>query len=113
MLVGASGRRTTMMTKPLDRAKLAKLCEMLASSHDGEVLAAARKASKRLRAAKTTWTEAINPSSQLSPMFKPAAEQPHPWGDPAMAYRRSDLASCKRALSNHPPHSLISSPRTS
>ena len=34
------------MTNPLDREKLAKLCELLASPHDGEVLTAARMASE-------------------------------------------------------------------
>jgi hypothetical protein len=40
---------------------------MLGSSHDGEVLAAARAAQELLRAARMTWHDAVNPTYHNTP----------------------------------------------
>ncbi len=45
--------------EPLDRKRLKKLLAMLASSHDGEVLNAARLASAMLRDAGLGWSDII------------------------------------------------------
>ena len=41
----------------MQRARLAKLCALLSSDKDGEVVAAARKASKLVHASGLTWLE--------------------------------------------------------
>ncbi len=44
---------------PKDRDRLVKLVGMLGSEHDGEVLAAARKATALLKEAKLTWADVV------------------------------------------------------
>jgi hypothetical protein len=44
---------------PLDRKRLAKVLAMLESSHDGEVLAAARLAASMLREAGLGWSDLV------------------------------------------------------
>jgi len=45
----------------IDRKKLSKLLGLCSSNHDGEVLAAARKADALVRRAGLTWPEVIEP----------------------------------------------------
>src|SRR5262249_29758932 len=47
----------------LDRTKLIKVLGMLGSAHDGEALAAARRAQELIRAAGMTWAQAFGDSS--------------------------------------------------
>jgi len=49
----------------LDRELLVKILGMAGSLHDGEALAAVRKAYALIRDAKTTWDELIQPFAQL------------------------------------------------
>lgn len=50
------------MTVTLNRSRLAKLLGMLGSSHDGEILAAARAAEKYRREAGITWFQILSAS---------------------------------------------------
>jgi hypothetical protein len=64
----------------LDPDKLAKVCEYLTSSHDGERAAAAFKASTMLRDAGVTWTELVDwavayHSIKAQPQEAPKAQQ--------------------------------------
>ncbi len=66
----------------LDRDLLIKFLGMLGSEHDGEVLAAARKATAALKAANLTWADVIlqeRPAAG-SPQ-KPSAAADHATGD--------------------------------
>lgn len=56
-----------------DRSILAKVLGMLGSSHDGEVVNAARKADELLKAKGTTWPEVLG----LDDMEQPASEPYH------------------------------------
>jgi len=62
-----------------ERDKLARICEMLTSNQDGEVLTAARIATKMIKAAKMTWTEILGatpPQPTQNPRrAKPQREQ--------------------------------------
>ena len=53
--------------EPLDRARLEKLLGLLGSPHDGEALAAARKADALVRAAGLTWREVLAGPDQPPP----------------------------------------------
>jgi hypothetical protein len=55
------------MTLMLPRAKLAGVLGMMGSSHDGEVLAAARQAERIRRDAGVTWAEIIAPEATIDP----------------------------------------------
>ncbi len=58
--------------------RLAKVCGLLASSHDGERAAAAAKASEMLRAAGWSWRDLVERGAKPAP---PAAAQHQPCGD--------------------------------
>jgi hypothetical protein len=47
------------MTVPLDRERLAKLLGLLGSEHDGEVVAAARRADALVRGTGLTWRDVL------------------------------------------------------
>jgi hypothetical protein len=51
------------MTAALDREKLASVLGMLGSSHDGEVLSAARQAERLRRGAGLTWPDILLPAA--------------------------------------------------
>ena len=55
----------------LDRDRLAKLLGMLGSAHDGEVVAAARRADAMVRASGLTW-RAIVVANDAQPQLDPA-----------------------------------------
>jgi hypothetical protein len=49
----------------LDRDRLGKLLGLLGSTHDGEVLAAARQAERMRREAGTTWPDILAPGAAI------------------------------------------------
>lgn len=55
------------MMPDIDPSRLAKLCEMMASPHDGEALTAARKANELIRGAGLTWTDIVMGSNNERP----------------------------------------------
>jgi hypothetical protein len=57
----------------VDRGRLAKLCGMLGSSHDGESLAAGRAADALIRHAGLTWPSVLEP--QVDPVAEQACRQ--------------------------------------
>ena len=61
------------MSNTLDRALFIKVCGLLTSSHDGEVVNAARRANAMLKAAGMTWEEALASENQSRPRkFQPS-----------------------------------------
>ena len=50
------------MTALVDRQRLARVCGLLGSDHDGEALAAARQAEKIRQKVGLTWAELLVPS---------------------------------------------------
>ena len=55
------------MTALVDRRRLARVCGLLGSDHDGEVLAAARQAEKIRKKVGLTWEELLAPSTRRRP----------------------------------------------
>ncbi|MET4698375.1 hypothetical protein ABIE65_001392 [Constrictibacter sp. MBR-5] len=68
---------------PADRQRLAKICGLLGSDHDGERASAARAATAILLAAGLTWEQLI-----LAVAPEPAAEPQRDPTDDALAYLR-------------------------
>jgi hypothetical protein len=61
------------MTAPLDRDRLAKICGLFSSAHDGERAAAALLADQLVRTAGLTWQQIIpNPVLTTSTPIEPA-----------------------------------------
>ncbi len=93
------------MTTAFNRATLAKVLEILDSSHAGEALAAAKLASAMVREAGLTWDEILVPdirprANQLTAAGRPAGSGP-------FGYRRD------RELSPHEQFFMVLlSPRT-
>lgn len=66
-----------MLTRA-QRTKLALICGLMTSEHDGEVLSAARKATEIIRGANTTWADVIGlPSSPRRPTYSPPPRPLH------------------------------------
>jgi hypothetical protein len=59
------------VTDKLDRAKFARVCEMMTSSHEGERLSALSRADAMLKAAGTTWTEVLHAKPESPATYKP------------------------------------------
>ena len=55
------------MTALVDRQRLARVCGLFGSDHDGEVLAAARQAEKIRQKLGLTWEELLVPSTRRRP----------------------------------------------
>jgi len=66
-----------------DLQKLAKLCGLLGSTHDGEIVAAARKATALLAAKGATWAEAF----QVVPETAEASPAHHQQVKELLAYK--------------------------
>ena len=71
-----------------DAERLVKLLELMASDHDGEALAAARKASHFLKEKGLRWSQVLmveveKPQEKPAPPSHPAAQQPA-WPTPNM-----------------------------
>ena len=78
------------------RTKLAKILEMLTSSHEGERLAAVEKANRELARRKLTWTELIC-EQPAAPATAPAEWQPEP-RQPATAEDRDFMDRARQIL---------------
>jgi len=91
-----------------NRATLAKVLEILDSSHSGEALAAAKLASAMVREAGLTWDEVIAREIQPPAVASlPAAASGRPAGTGPFGYRR------ERELSPHEQFFMVLlSPRT-
>ena len=59
------------MTALVDRQRLARVCGLLGSEHDGEALAAARQAEKIRKKLGLTWEELLVPSTRQRPKDPP------------------------------------------
>lgn len=75
---------------PPDHARLAKLLEMLDSGHDGEALAAARKAHQLVRAAGLRWRDVLGATAR-STLDQSAGSRPRPWAMAAEAPSDEDM----------------------
>lgn len=62
----------------IDREKLAKICQMLTSSHDGERAVAARMASEMLKKADMTWDELVAQAFETPPPRREGEVKPRP-----------------------------------
>lgn len=88
-----------------NRATLAKVLEILESSHTGEALAAAKLASAMVREAGLTWDEVI--AKDLAPRAQAPAEAPRAASSGPFGYRKD------RELSPHEQFFMVLlSPRT-
>ena len=59
------------MTALVDRQRLARVCGLFGSDHDGEALAAARQAEKIRKKVGLTWEELLMPSTRQRPADPP------------------------------------------
>ena len=95
------------MTTAFNRATLAKVLEILDSSHAGEALAAAKLASAMVREAGLTWDEILVRDIQPRALQRAAAATGRPAGSGPFGYRRD------RELSPHEQFFMVLlSPRT-
>ena len=88
--------------EPLDRTRLEKLLGLLGSPHDGEALAAARKADALVRAARLTWREVLAGPATLPPG---ATESPPRTDD---AFRKPQQRGRPEPAVSEPPASTLS-----
>jgi hypothetical protein len=66
---------------PAVATRLVKICGLLGSAHDGEVVAAARQATKLLQSSRLTWAELIEPIVLRRPSPSLRARKPPPPAD--------------------------------
>jgi len=98
--------KDTHIVSTFNRATLAKVLEILDSSHAGEALAAAKLASAMVREAGLTWNDVLAPEIRLPAAPAPAADRAV--GAGPFGYRRE-----QRELSPHEQFFMVLlSPRT-
>jgi hypothetical protein len=67
------------MNAPVDLQRLVKVCGMLGSQHDGEVVAAARQAEKLRKALGLSWSDLLVSPAQSTPHGRPTPHDIRDW----------------------------------
>ena len=85
-----------------DRQRFIKVCGMMSSAHDGEALAALRKANAMLKESKLTWAEALQTTTTQATNGRATHHEYEYWPPPTSHRQRTPAQRWQHFVRDHP-----------